>query len=67
VEVVPLPNKEAETVAKAVFEEWICRRGVMNLLVSDGGKEFANNILDELFILMKCVKHVVSPYHPLAS
>ncbi len=46
VEVVPLPNKEAETVAKAVFEEWICRRGVMNLLVSDGGKEFANKILD---------------------
>jgi hypothetical protein len=67
VEVVPLPNKEAETVAKAVFEEWICRRGVMNLLVSDGGKEFANKILDELCILMKCDKHVVSPYHPMAN
>ncbi len=24
-EVVPLINKEAPTVAKAVFEEWICR------------------------------------------
>jgi hypothetical protein len=48
VEVIPIANKEAVTVAKAIFEEWICRRGVMNLLVSDGGKEFANNILDEL-------------------
>ena len=35
VEVITLPNKEAPTVAKAVFEEWICRRGVMHLLVSD--------------------------------
>ena len=67
VEVIPLPNKEAPTVAKAVFEEWICRRGVMNLLVSDGGKEFANAILEELCVLMKCDKHVISPYHPMAN
>ena len=67
VEVIPIANKEAVTVAKAIFEEWICRRGVMNLLVSDGGKEFANNILDELCKLMKCEKHVVSPYHPMAN
>jgi hypothetical protein len=66
-EVVPLINKEAPTVAKAVFEEWICRRGVMHLLVSDGGKEFANEILKELCKLMKLNKHVVSPYHPMAN
>jgi hypothetical protein len=67
VEVIPIPNKEAPTVAKAIFEEWICRRGVMKLLVSDGGKEFANNILEELCKLMQCDKHVVSPYHPMAN
>ena len=67
VEVIPICNKEAITVAKAVFEEWICRRGVMKLLISDGGKEFANNILDELCKLMKCDKHVISPYHPMAN
>jgi hypothetical protein len=67
VEVVPIPNKEAMTVAKAVFEEWICRRGVMQLLVSDGGKEFANQILEELCRLMQAEKHVVSPYHPMAN
>ena len=66
-EVVPIANKEAATVAKVVFEEWICRRGVMKLLVSDGGKEFANNILEELCILMQIDKHVVSPYHPMAN
>ena len=66
-EVIPLTDKEAPTVAKAVFEEWICRRGVMNRLVSDGGKEFANQILDELCKLMKIDKHVVTAYHPMAN
>ena len=66
-EVIPIKNKEAITVAKAVFEEWICRRGAMQQLVSDGGKEFANSILDELCRLMSTNKHVVTPYHPMAN
>ena len=67
VEVVPLENKEAPTVAKAIFEQWICRRGVMHQLVSDGGKEFANTLLDELCKLMSTDKHVVTAYHPMAN
>ena len=66
-EVVPLENKEAPTVAKAIFEQWICRRGVMHQLVSDGGKEFANTLLDELCKLMSTDKHVVTAYHPMAN
>ena len=37
-EVLPIPDKEATTIAKAVFEEWICRRGVMLQIISEGGK-----------------------------
>ena len=66
-EVLPLPNKEAPTVAKAVFEEWICRKGVFQQLISDGGKEFANTLLDELCKLMNAKKHVVTAYHPMAN
>ena len=66
-EVVPLPDKEATTVAKAVFEEWMCRRGLMIQIISDGGKEFANNLLDELCKLMNVDKHVVTAYHPMAN
>ena len=66
-EVTPIANKEAITVAKAVFEEWICRRGTMQQLVSDGGKEFANSLLDELCKLMSINKHVVTPYHPMSN
>lgn len=39
----------------------------MRLLVSDGGKEFANNVLNELSKLMQFNKHVISPYHPMAN
>ncbi len=66
-EVIAITDKEAPTVAKAVFEEWICRRGVMRQLVSDGGNEFANQVLDELCKLMNINKHVVTPYHPMAN
>ena len=66
-EVVPIINKEAPTVAKAIFEEWICRRGIMRNLVSDGGKEFANTILDELCKLMNVNNHIVTPYHPQSN
>ena len=66
-EVLPIPNKEAPTIAKAVFEEWICRKGVFRQLISDGGKEFANSILDELCKLMNAKKHVVTAYHPMAN
>ncbi len=66
-EVVPIPDKEATTIARVVFEEWICRRGVMLQLISDGGREFANNILTELCKLMDINKHVVTPYHPMAN
>ena len=66
-EVIPIINKEAPTVAKSIFEEWICRRGIMRSLISDGGKEFANNLLDELCKLMSVNNHVVTPYHPMAN
>ena len=66
-EVIPIENKEAPTVAKAIFEEWVCRRGVMRMLVSDGGKEFANNLLGELCKLMNIDHHVVTPYSPQSN
>jgi hypothetical protein len=51
-------------VAKAIFEEWICKKGVRKLLLSDNGKEFTNNIREELCTLMKIEKHLIISYHP---
>jgi transposase InsO family protein len=64
VELVPLENKEATTVAKAFFETWICRYSIPKVMLSDGGKEFCNQILNELNKELK-IRHIkTSPYHP---
>ena len=64
IELIPLPNKSAEEVAKAVYENWICRNSPMDILITDNGKEFRNQVMEEL-----CKNHGVkhrytSPYHP---
>ena len=64
VELIPIPNKEAITVAKALFDQWICRHGFYEQSVSDGGGEFANEVLKELTKYMKGKHHIVSPYSP---
>ena len=64
VELVPIENKEAETVAKALWDNWICRFGFYKQSVSDGGGEFANEVLKELTKLMASKHHIISPYSP---
>ena len=64
VELVALPNKEAETVADAIFSHWICRFGIPVEVITDQGKEFFNKLTDKLFQLME-MKHIrTSAYHP---
>ena len=63
-EIAAIDNKEAETVAQAIFDHWICRHGCPVLLLSDQGKEFCNQILDKVCLLMGITKKRTSPYHP---
>ena len=64
IELVALPNKEAGTTARAIFDHWICKYSVPAEIVSDQGKEFINELTKDLFDILK-VKHVrTSPAHP---
>ena len=64
VELVALPNKTAEVVAKAIYETWISRYSTPKVIVTDGGKEFANQILNGLCDHLGIVHKQTSPYHP---
>ena len=64
VELVALPDKEAQTVAEATFNRWICRYGSPLQLTTDGGKEFCSKLSDQLYKLMKIDHLTTSPYHP---
>ncbi len=64
VELVARPNKEAETVAHAIFSHWICRFKIPVEAITDQGKEFCNKLTDELFQLMEMKHGRTSAYQP---
>ena len=41
-ELVPIPNKTAETVANALVKEVLCRQGIPESFLTDRGCEFNN-------------------------
>jgi transposase InsO family protein len=59
-----IPNKDAQTVAKAIFEQWFCKFGIPAQIHTDGGKEFVNKLLAELCELLNVQHTKTTPYHP---
>jgi len=62
--VTKIDNKEAETVARAIFDNWFCKFGIPAQIHTDGGKEFVNKLSAELFELLNVQHSKTSPYHP---
>ena len=63
----PIPNKKAETVASAIFEQIICNFTTPHTIISDNGTEFNNEILNELCRLFNIKKINVQIYKPQAN
>lgn len=63
-EAFPLPNQEAQSVARVLVEEWVCRYGVPRSLHSDQGRNFESLLFKELCRLLQINKSRTSPYHP---
>jgi len=66
-EVFPIQNQDAETIARAFFEGWICRFGCPSKIVTDQGRQFESH----LFRSLNCIlgtKHLrTTPYHPQSN
>ncbi len=62
--VTKIDNKDAETVARAIFNNWFCKFGIPAQIHTDGGKEFVNKLAAELFELLNVQHSKTSPYHP---
>ena len=67
VELVPIINKQAETVAEAVFKQWICRYAAMEEFLTDNGGEFINEIMDELCKYLGVKRLRIASYNPKAN
>lgn len=59
---IPLPNKEAVTIASALMNEIILTFGVPKAILSDRGTEFVNCIVKELCELIKIKQTISTPY-----
>jgi hypothetical protein len=67
VELAAIPDKTAEAVARTFFERWICRYSVPLLVISDNGKEFANNLFTKLMELLGSKQSKTTAYHPASN
>ena len=66
-ELVPLPSKSAEVVAKAIHDNLICRYQSPLELSSDNGSEFINSVIKEMCDYWHINKVYILPYRPEAN
>ena len=66
-ELVVVPDKSAESIAKALFDNIIHRHGTPSYLVHDNGSEFVNSILQELCTKLNIKQVNILPYRPQAN
>ena len=60
---VPIPNKQAKTIAKAIFEHFILIYGPMKTIVTDKGTEYLNDVIKELLLLLKVEHKSSTAFH----
>ena len=62
-----IPDKEATTVANAIFEKLILEHGVPEVFLSNNGKEFSNDTLAYVCQEFNIEWHFTSPYTPRSN
>ena len=63
-EAVPLRNKEATSVADALVNEIFPKTGLPRQILCDNGREFKNQLLDELFDRLNIDRAFTTAYSP---
>ncbi|KRX14614.1 Retrovirus-related Pol polyprotein from transposon [Trichinella nelsoni] len=64
VEAYALPNQKAETVARKLVQQFVCRFGTPMKLLSDQGTQFQGRLVTELCKLLGIEKIRTTAYHP---
>ena len=64
VEAFPVSDQKAETIARLLVENIVCRHGVPEELLSDRGPNFLSEIIQEICKLLGVRKINTSGYHP---
>ena len=62
-----MPNKEATTVANAIFEKLILEHGTSEVLLYDNDREFTNDTLAYVCQEFSIEQHFTNPYTPRSN
>ena len=67
VEMLPMPDQEAMTVARLFVSDFVCRFGIPRQIVSDQGRQFESQLFQEMCKLLDVDKTRISAFHPQAN
>ena len=66
-EIIPIPSKEADIVATAIFNHLLCRHGLPLKIYTDQGTEFQNRLMQRLSERIGFKLEKGNPYYPQAN
>ena len=66
-EVIPIPNKSADTITKAFIRHYLPRHMCPQFILSDNGTEFKNQIFDKVTKDLGIERIFSAPYHPQSN
>ena len=66
-EVIPIPNKSADTITKAFIRHYLPRHLCPRFILSDNGTEFKNQIFDKVTKDLGIERIFSAPYHPQSN
>jgi RNase H-like domain found in reverse transcriptase/Reverse transcriptase (RNA-dependent DNA polymerase)/Integrase zinc binding domain/Retroviral aspartyl protease len=66
VEIIPIPSKDANTVARAIVEKYILTYGMITCIKTDMGTEYLNEVFREVCALLKINHAKATAYHPMS-
>lgn len=64
VNIYPIKDKMAKTVADLIFRNYVCQHGMPETLHSDQGREYEAEVVQELCVMLGIEKSRTTPYHP---
>ena len=59
-----LKEADAASVAEFIYNDIICRHGCPEIILSDRGTHFRNELVDKLLQKLQVKHHLSTPYHP---
>ena len=66
-EVIPIPNKSADTITQALIRSYLPRHMCPWFILSDNGTEFKNQIFDKVTKDLGIKRIFFAPYHPQSN